>query len=260
MLPITRPIRRLILKRLRQIERDQKISILYACESGSRAWGFPSENSDYDVRFIYVHPRNWYLAIETDRKSDTIERPLEHDIDMAGWDLRKTLGLLYKSNPPLLEWLRSPIVYLERPSARELRILAARYFSPAACAWHYVNMAKANYREYLRGPIVHLKKYFYVLRPLLAVQWIEEKREPVPMEFIKLVRSQLKDDTLRDRIEELTQMKRSGKELDRGPRIPILNHFIETELARLVKPSFPFSSSRPPVEHLNQFFRARLSI
>ncbi len=255
---MTHPIRQLILKRLRQIERERQIKILYACESGSRAWGFPSRNSDYDVRFIYAHPHDWYLTIDADRKRDTIERPLEQDIDMAGWDLRKALGLLYKSNPPLLEWLRSPIVYLERPPARKLRTLASQYFSPSACAWHYVNMARTNYREYLRGLVVHLKKYFYVLRPLLAVQWIEKKREPVPMEFIKLVRNQLKDGALRDRIEELIRMKRSGIELDRGPRIPILNHFIETELARLEKPSFPSPLSRPPVERLNKFFRACL--
>ena len=99
-------------QRLRNIEREENVCIFYACESGSRAWGFASENSDYDVRFLYIHPTDWYLSIEERR--DVIERPIVDDIDLNGWDIRKALALLRRSNPPLLEWLQSPIIYHQK--------------------------------------------------------------------------------------------------------------------------------------------------
>ena len=117
---------------LSRIEKEERITILYACESGSRAWGFESEDSDYDVRFIYLHPTPWYLTIQ--KKRDVIELPIEKDIDISGWDVRKTLRLLRKSNPPLLEWLQSPIVYKKHSSfVDQLRDLMAEYYSPISC-------------------------------------------------------------------------------------------------------------------------------
>ena len=101
----------LIHSRLIEIEAKNAIKIVYACESGSRAWGFPSANSDYDVRFIYIRPVDWYLSIY--EKRDVIEYPIDEQLDISGWDLKKALQLLRKTNPPLLEWLGSPIVYLE---------------------------------------------------------------------------------------------------------------------------------------------------
>ena len=104
-------VRAEVARRLRQIEAEEGVRIFYACESGSRAWGFPSKDSDYDVRFLYAHPRPWYLSIDVERKRDVIERPITDEIDLGGWDLRKALQLFRKSNPPLLEWLQSPIIY-----------------------------------------------------------------------------------------------------------------------------------------------------
>lgn len=101
-----------IRSRLDAIQASENVCIVYACESGSRAWGFPSADSDYDVRFIYVRPVEWYLSI--DDKRDVIECPVEDGLDINGWDLRKALRLSRKSNPPLLEWLGSPIVYLQK--------------------------------------------------------------------------------------------------------------------------------------------------
>ena len=149
------------------IEREEGVRVLFACESGSRAWGFASPDSDYDVRFVYVQPRDWYLSIGDQR--DVIERPIVDLYDVSGWDLRKALRLFRKSNPPMLEWLGSPIVYRERTTAAaSLRRIAARSFSPRACAFHYLHMARGNYREYLQADALPLKKYLYVLRPLLA--------------------------------------------------------------------------------------------
>ena len=100
-----------ILKRIAEVEATENVTIFYACESGSRAWGFPSADSDYDVRFIYLRKPDWYLSIDVEDKRDVIERPINDELDISGWDLRKALKLLWKSNPPLLEWLVSPIVY-----------------------------------------------------------------------------------------------------------------------------------------------------
>jgi predicted nucleotidyltransferase len=110
------PINKLILEQLEQIEQEEQVTILYACESGSRAWGFPSQDSDYDVRFIYLHKPEWYLSIYD--KRDVIERPINNMLDINGWDLRKALNLFRKSNPPLLEWLQSPIQYKEIQCSR----------------------------------------------------------------------------------------------------------------------------------------------
>src|SRR5689334_14501823 len=135
-----------IKNRLFEIEHQEKIQIFYACESGSRAWGFPSEDSDYDVRFLYVRPSEWYLSIDVEEKPDVIERPITDELDISGWDLRKALKLLRKSNPPLLEWLSSPIVYLEKLSiADRMRKLVPEYYSPKACLYHYLHMAQGNF-------------------------------------------------------------------------------------------------------------------
>lgn len=139
-----------ILDSLQRLEVDHDVKVLFACESGSRGWGFASPDSDYDVRFIYVNRLSWYLTVESGR--DVIEQPISGDLDVNGWDLRKTLQLLRQSNPTLLEWLRSPIVYLEEAdTVARLRALAEDGFSAVRGYHHYVSMAKKNFREHLRG-------------------------------------------------------------------------------------------------------------
>jgi predicted nucleotidyltransferase len=188
---------------LQRIERDHEVRVLFAAESGSRAWGFASRDSDYDVRFIYVHERDWYLSIEERR--DVIEEPINYQLDISGWDLRKALQLLRKSNPPLLEWLKSPIVYKADPGfALLFGHLAVEFASADRLFLHYLHMAQGNARGYLKGDIVRLKKYFYVLRPLLACKWIEQGRGPVPMEFQTLVDELVQDPLLRLHIAVLT--------------------------------------------------------
>jgi uncharacterized protein len=134
-------MRERIKERLAEIEKNEGVKILYACESGSRAWGFPSADSDYDVRFIYLHPVQWYLSIE--KRRDVIEIPIFDNIDLSGWDLRKALQLFQKSNPPSFEWLGSPFVYMEQFSIiAKLRQLASVYYSSVASAYHYLHMAR----------------------------------------------------------------------------------------------------------------------
>ena len=193
-----------IISSLREIEGEKGVKILYACESGSRAWGFPSADSDYDVRFVYVQPVKRYLSIR--KRRDVIEVSADGKLDISGWDLQKALLLLRKSNPPLLEWLGSPIIYLEEYAvAAQMRQLAAQYYSATASAYHYLHMARGNYREYLKGETVWLKKYFYVLRPILAVKWIEQGMGIVPTAFDTLVDKMVSDTKLKKEITALVQ-------------------------------------------------------
>ncbi|HAH06007.1 MAG TPA: hypothetical protein DCM05_05665 [Elusimicrobia bacterium] len=241
-----------------RIERDEGVRVLYAVESGSRAWGFSSRDSDWDIRFIYLHSPDWYLSIQDQR--DVLEYPLTEGLDVSGWDLRKTLRLFAKSNPPLFEWLASPIVYREAFSAAaRLRELSAGFFSSRSCMHHYFRMAEGNYRDYLRGERVRVKKYFYVLRPILACRWIEAHGTMPPMEFDLLVKNGLPDG-LRQVVSELTARKRSGEELDDGPRIPEINAFLDAEISRIGTQLISEDKPPPPDwKRLDELFREILA-
>jgi len=246
-----------ILNSLKQIEVREQVKIIYACESGSRAWGFPSQDSDYDVRFIYVRPIDWYLSIFN--KRDVIEMPINEMLDINGWDLRKALDLFRKSNPPLMEWLQSPIVYSSNePIISGLRNLAGSTFSPRACTYHYLHMAKGNFREYLQGETVKIKKYFYVLRPILACQWIMKYGTMPPMEFEKLLDSLLSDQgELRTAIQQLLARKKAGDELDYEPRIGIISEFIEAKLAYFEQQAALMpQAGEDQAEQLDELFRS----
>jgi len=247
-----------ILQRLQDIEDREEVKVLYACESGSRAWGFASKNSDWDVRFIYVRPQDWYLSVDAERRRDVIELPIVDDFDISGWDIRKALWLLRKSNTPLLEWINSPIVYLQQTSfAEQLRDLLPAFYSFRACHYHYLSMAKSNYREYLQGEKVRLKKYLYVLRPLLAVSWMEQGRGQVPVEFGVLLDC-LKNNEVKKEILALVERKIAGNELDQGKRVDALNDFIDKELERLAGATVP-NSMNSDLEPLNILFRNTLN-
>jgi predicted nucleotidyltransferase len=243
---------------LKRIEHAQDLRVLLAVESGSRAWGFESSTSDWDVRFIYVRRPEWYLSIQNRR--DVVELQLDGDLDVSGWDFPKALNLFAKSNPPLLEWLRSPIVYAEASSAAtRLRELSVDYFSPRACLYHYLHMAEGNYREYLCGDSVRLKKYFYVLRPVLACRWIEAHTTMPPMEFATLVEDQLPAG-LGEPVGELLSRKRAGDELAVGPRVPSISDFLDSEIMRLnAAASASTQNDAPDVELLDVLFRSTLS-
>ena len=172
---------------------------------------------------------------------------------------RKPLLLLRKSNPPLLEWLGSPIIYLEEYSvAAQMRALAAQYYSATASAYHYLHMARGNYREYLKGERVWLKKYFYVLRPILAVKWIEQGKGIVPTEFNVLVDRLVTDTMLKKGIDALIEAKRKGDELDYGPRIGSISEFLEQELDRFGKYQIDFEKHSAPIQELDKIFFSAL--
>ena len=174
-------MRKLILEKLQEIEERENIKILHCIESGSRAWGFASPDSDYDVRFIYVRPKEFYLRL--DKTRDVIEWQLDDTLDINGWDIDKTLTLLHSSNPTLFEWNSSPIVYKTTDEWGKISEVINRYFVAKSGIYHYLSTAKRNYKEFLLGDMVKYKKYFYVLRPILACKWILAEGTPPPMEF-----------------------------------------------------------------------------
>jgi predicted nucleotidyltransferase len=248
-----------IMDRLARTEREEGVRIVLAIESGSRAWGFASSNSDFDVRFIYVRPANWYLAVDLEERRDVIEYPITDDIDLNGWDLRKALRLFWKSNPAFIEWIQSPITYIESGAfAAGARALLPEVYSLESGIYHYRSMAKTNYRGYLQGDMVPLKKYFYVLRPLLSIRWIERYGAAAPIEFGKLLHLLNGETALLADIDALLASKRAAPELGLAQPVASINAFVEAELARLESIT-PHPAARPqPLPMLNALFHATL--
>ncbi|WP_348814497.1 nucleotidyltransferase domain-containing protein [Halomonas sp. H10-59] len=249
-----------IMKRIKNAESEYGVKVLYAVESGSRAWGFESPNSDYDVRFIYAHPKDWYVSVDLEEKRDVIEYEIVDEIDISGWDVRKALRLFWKSNPSFVEWLQSPIIYIERGCfAEKARNLMAQIYSVEKGIYHYRSMAKTNYRGYLREERVLLKKYFYVLRPLLSIMWLEKYFEPAPIEFERL-RTLIADNKRLDNcIGELLEKKKRSLEKELASPILEINHFIESELRRLEKYNNHPGSRIKDMSILNTLFHEAIS-
>lgn len=220
------------------IQAQHNVTVLFAVESGSRAWGFESKDSDFDCRYVFVRPPNRYLRVFPGR--DVIENgdisqsdPL---LDFSGWDLIKWLQLATKSNPAVFEWLASPLVYHEDICWGEMRELLRPFYSPRAAAHHYLSMARHNYREHMRdgaAAAVRLKKYLYICRPLLCLRWIEVNgMQPAPMAMSELLVETLPRDPVSAALSVLIDRKRAGEELDEGKPMPELNAFIGAELTR----------------------------
>ena len=214
--------------------------------------GFPSPDSDYDIRFIYVHKPEFYLKLEKTR--DVIEVPINDMLDINGWDLDKTLRLLHSSNPTLFEWMSSPIVYHTTDFMERLAPIMDQYFSCKSGLYHYLSMAEGNYREYLKGETVRAKKYFYVLRPILACKWILERQIRPPMLFRELVDSQL-DDGLKPAVNRLLDLKMNAPEIKEIPRVDEINLYLDRTIAEVKKELAQFSVEHTPNwEPLNELF------
>lgn len=223
-------MQKIILEKLKEIEKRENVRILHCVESGSRAWGFASSNSDYDVRFIYVHPKEFYLRL--DKTRDVIEWQLDDTLDINGWDIQKVLTLLHKSNPTVFEWNSSPIVYETTDEWQKISEVISRYFVAKSGLYHYLNMAKNNYREFFKNEEVKLKKYFYVLRPLLACKWILSEETPPPMLFQTLADKCLDKEILLD-VERLLYIKMNNPEIKTVKRFESIDNYIERTKAEI---------------------------
>lgn len=219
------PVEKLVLMKIKEIEEKENVRILHVVESGSRAWGFASPDSDYDVRFIYVRKMEDYLSLHNIK--DFINWELNEVLDINGWDLKKALQHFHKSNATLFEWGDSSVVYYSTDDWKELyENTAKQYFSVKSALYHYYGTANKNYNEYLLDDMVKYKKYFYVLRPVLACKWIEQKKSPPPVLFDDLARAVLEKD-MKPVVERLLEKKVHMPEIDKAPQIGILNQYIE---------------------------------
>lgn len=252
-------VRAEILRRIKSAEEEHDVRVLLAVESGSRAWGFESPNSDFDARFIFVHRQDWYLSVGLEDQRDVIEYPIVDDIDLNGWDVRKALRLFSRSNPAFVEWIQSPLVYVEATAfAARVRELLPEVYSCESGVYHYRSMAKTNFRGYLKGDLVPLKKYFYVLRPLLSVRWLERYGKPAPIEFEKLLHLLDGDAGLVADVQALLVRKRAAPEMGLEPPVERIHAFIERELERLdgMTPASPPRVDSLPL--LSETFRRSL--
>lgn len=216
-----------IKEKLLEIEQTEQVKILLAVESGSRAWGFASPDSDYDVRFIYVRQDKDYLTLNEIK--DVIEWQLDDVLDINGWDLKKALIQFRKGNATLFEWSNSPIVYKKTPEWEQIYNVAKSYFSKKAAIYHYYGTAKNTFMSYLQTENVKYKKYFYALRPLLACKYIEKHGCPPPVLFDSLMELEMSN-TLRNAIENLLEIKKITDEKTLNPQIPAIFEFISNEL------------------------------
>lgn len=243
-----------IKKYLTEIEQERNIKILWACETGSRAWGFPSTDSDYDIRIIYVHNTDWYLNLTEEK--DSIELMLENnDIDISGWELKKSLNLLRKSNAAMLERIQSPIVYKKDDEfINELRTISQSFYSKIATIHHYLSMAKSGLVD-LESDDYKLKKFFYTLRSATVCKWIIEKDTPPPIEFSKVYNNLSLDQSLIDDIEELIKLKSAVTESYFHKGEQQLVDFIKLciDESEAIKDSLPVAKG--DMNSLNELFR-----
>lgn len=241
----------IILNKLKDIEEKENVKIIMAVESGSRAWGFASPDSDYDVRFVYVRKLQDYLRLE--KSKDIIEWQLDDVLDINGWDLKKALQLMYDSNPSIFEWCASPIVYKGSKAFDELKEIRRAYYSRKKSLYHYWHMANNNYQAYLQGTEVKIKKYFYVIRPLLAAKWIIDTKTQPPMLFSELMAAELPVELMAT-VKKLLEMKQNMPEMGLAPKIKVLDDFIDTELEAIKKAADDEESLDRDWTLLDEFF------
>lgn len=235
---------------LTEIEKKKNIKILYACETGSRAWGFPSPDSDFDIRFMYMHERDWYLNLNA--KKDTVE-VMDGDLDITGWDLRKSLLLLKRSNAPLIERFNSPIEYFSAPGFKdEFKELVAAYYSPIAVFFHHHSLANKFWEELKDKEQIKLKSYFYLMRSLLSCNWIINDNTVLPMHIEGLMK--YVGDEYKERLRELIKLKATVGEKYLHPKDEILNAWITglIELIEAGKANLPVNKTDTGL--LNEFF------
>jgi predicted nucleotidyltransferase len=226
-------IRQDVDRRLAQIAEDEGVKFLLAVESGSRAWGFPSPDSDYDVRFIYVRPWRDYMTLRPLR--DVIEQPIVDELDVNGWDIRKALGLLLKHNAVVAEWINSPIRYLpDHEAVSRLGEIADRYFDPRGYALHYASLGRNNLNRWdLDAETISAKRYFYALRPALSVRALRldpANRPPMRLQDLMAV-SDLPPE-LSAEILHLVELKAEAREMAGTKRSLAIEKLVTEELNR----------------------------
>jgi len=242
-------------KYITELEKEKGIEVLLACETGSRAWGFPSPDSDYDVRIIYKHNTEWYLSLTEEK--DTIEVFYDNnDIDISGWDLRKSLRLIWKSNAALIERIQSPIIYKKNSEFVDgINLIAQKTYSRIGTIHHYLSMAKKKLSEVEESQDYKLKTFFYALRASVACLWILEKEIMPPIEFGTMLNELDIDEKLKSRIKELIELKSTISESYMHKDEHDLILFMKSCIERADVEAKTLPASNAEMNELNEFFR-----
>ncbi|WP_286925050.1 nucleotidyltransferase domain-containing protein [Flavobacterium sp. UBA4197] len=243
----------IIIEKLKEIEKANNIKILFACESGSRAWGFPSPDSDYDVRFVYVRNIEDYLSVR--EYKDQLSFPITDVMDVYGWDLKKVLMLMNKSNTTIFEWLQSPQIYFEEEGFREaLWKVSQNFFSKRSNTLHYLGIAKSASATIETGNEIKIKKLFYILRPLLAAKWCLEKGTIAPMTIENLMKT-ITEVSVFERIMFLIKQKETAVEDFKVVIEEPLQVFINKEFEKASEAVKAFGKDVFQTEQLDTFFK-----
>ncbi|MEP1487903.1 MAG: nucleotidyltransferase domain-containing protein [Algibacter sp.] len=239
-----------ILEKLSEIEKEKNIEILFAVESGSRAWGFESPDSDYDIRFVYRHKKEWYLNLW--EQKDTIEFMTEDDLDGSGWEFRKALKLLAKSNASFLGWLFSPIVYRTNEAfLNDIKTLAENNFNPVSGFYHYHSMSK-GFEETLNTDKMTLKSFFYAIRTALCANWIYKKESIPPVLFKELY--SIIDKKYHTVLNDLIHLKSTHIEKSTEPISDDLIKFVKEIVAENNRIKNDLINKKSNPEEFNAFF------
>ncbi|OGF63564.1 MAG: hypothetical protein A2Y62_22160 [Candidatus Fischerbacteria bacterium RBG_13_37_8] len=246
-------MRKKIANELNTIEKKEKVCILFACESGSRAWGFASPDSDYDVRFIYIKDKNRYLSIEQEK--DYIKLPISDMLDINGWDIRKALYHVSRSNAAIFEWMQSPIVYKDCPGFKEQFMqLCNEYFSIRNAMHHYIGLTKNTLLSCVSNNTIKVKHYFYILRPLLSAIWISNYQQIPPMRFQHLLRLLKNNKNVMSIIKDLLEKNKESPKAAEIPVIPELQEFIQNEFSKYMDYASKHEKESKDIEKLDKFF------
>lgn len=244
-----------ILQRLDAIAEDRGINILFACESGSRGWQFPSPDSDYDVRFIYLRSGKDYLSVSG--KADDMSFPINDELDIHGWDLRKLLRLMLRSNTTPFEWIQSPVVYKHKAGFPEaLWSLSQHYYSRRSNIHHYLGIAAGARASLTADGQIGIKKLFYVLRPLLAAKWCLERNTIAPMTIGPLM--ELLPRNLQAELSELIALKADRPEAFLINLGDAMKAYIDGEMRSVDSASKQLSRDYFNADRLDDFFRQML--
>lgn len=233
-----------VIECISKIEKEHNVSVIFACEASSRAWGFPSYDSDYDVRFVYIHNTNYYLSLDIDstHKKDKVDiiRSVEGNIDLEGWDIKKFLTLLWASNPSTIDWVKSPIFYKNIKSfrLRAQRIINMK-FIPERNMYKHIHISSDNINRYIKGDVIKIKKYFYILKSLLTIQWMESIKECPPVELPKLLTLLSPNHQVGRIIKDLISIKLNSPGDTEICRIAALDNYINEELVRIKNTNIP---------------------
>lgn len=220
-----------ILKKLTETENKHGVKIIHAIESGSRGWGFAAKDADYDCRFVYVHPRDWYLSVQD--KPDFIETEQNEVFDIKGVDITRALKYIVKPDASIYEWLSSNEIYICNDAlVNPLKGLTTEYFNPITLSWHYLSLSKKMVGDIDSADEAKIKKYFYVLRPLANLNFIAKHRTMPHMEYVRTLADTDTSFEIRKAVDELLTVKLASNEHHKIPKNQLLVDYFKAEIEK----------------------------